>query len=201
MSEVIDNISNHIAAGLNRLMAQYRNKPVLQNLLTVLLGRTQDVEDMLQGLQGRTNIAGSVGAQLDGIGYIVGQPRNGEDDATYRALLLVRIAINVSRGTTEDIIGAFVLMTGASLVELRELYPAAFQLSTDVVITDPYVLSYLPFMVQLVKPAAVDLVFISYFDSSDPFEFASQDITPEFGNGFGDISDPSIGGKLGALYS
>lgn len=64
----------------------------------------QSLELVLQQLLVERSIDTAIGAQLDIIGKIVGQPRNGLDDDTYRRYCRARIAANKSDGTVENLI-------------------------------------------------------------------------------------------------
>ena len=54
------------------------------------------------------------GVQLDRIGRLVGQPRSGADDESYRYYLRARIAANRSNGTVDDLIRVFKAKLGAT---------------------------------------------------------------------------------------
>lgn len=58
------------------------------------------------------------GVQLDRIGRLVGQPRSGADDESYRFYLRARIAANRSNGTVNDLIRVFKAMLGATEIPL-----------------------------------------------------------------------------------
>jgi hypothetical protein len=64
----------------------------------------QSLESALQQLLTERSIDTAVGAQLDVIGRIVGEPRNGLDDDTYRRHCRARISANSSDGTIENVI-------------------------------------------------------------------------------------------------
>ena len=86
-------------------------------MLRVLLQPTQDLEDVLQALRTQRSIDAAVGAQLDMIGAIVGQPRNGMTDDDYRIYCRARIATNRSGGSYEDLIKiSLLVLNDASVV-------------------------------------------------------------------------------------
>jgi hypothetical protein len=101
---VISKIEDHVERGLARLPSQFRDKPKLKAFLTVLMTPAQPLEDALWQLLTERDIDTAIGDQLDQIGVIVNQPRLGNDDDTYRRFLYVRIAINRSSGTPEELI-------------------------------------------------------------------------------------------------
>lgn len=75
-----------------------------EKLVATLATPFQSLEAALQQLLTERSIDTAVGAQLDVIGRIVGQPRNGLDDDTYRRYCRARIATNKSNGTIENLI-------------------------------------------------------------------------------------------------
>lgn len=86
------------------------NENNIRKLLRVWLSGVQGLEYALQQLYTERNIDNAIGAQLDVLGVIVGQPRNGLIDDTYRRHIRARISANRSKGTLKD------LLTVADLV-------------------------------------------------------------------------------------
>lgn len=120
----------HKAQGLARLIAQYIGKPRLENLLCVYLNQIQDAEDALWELATERFVDTAVGAQLDVLGVIVGQERQGLSDDDYRALIRARIKANNSEGTSNDIRGVVVAALNdppAGTVKVEELTIASFE--------------------------------------------------------------------------
>ena len=200
MSNKIVKISNHIPTGLSRLLQQYKGKPNLENLLRICLGRFQDIEDALTNFSDRLDIANQTGEQLDGIGEIIGQPRHGYSDDYYRVMLLARIATNVSRGTIEDVISVFRIISTSNLVKLTELYPAGYEISTSYIIGDEKLQGYLMEMLNAAKPAGVSYQYVSYYDEINGFTFGKSDESTTKGLGFSSLANPNVGGIFGRLY-
>ena len=108
-------VVDHEAAALARLPEYLKSKPKLASLLAAFTAQCDDLEAALQDLLLDRAIDTGVGAQLDDIGTIVGQPRDGLSDAEYRRRLRIRIAVNRSRGTVADILKvASLFVTDAS---------------------------------------------------------------------------------------
>lgn len=61
--------------GLARLIWEYQDSPNVRALIASILSQFDDIGEALEQLRTRLDIDVSVGAQLDGIGEIVGQPR------------------------------------------------------------------------------------------------------------------------------
>lgn len=95
--------TSHVAIGLGRLVSRYQGQPNITKLLTSYLKEVQAAENMLWDVLTLRNIASGVGDQLDQIGKIVGQPRDGLDDTGYRVAIGLRILANRSSGRTSDV--------------------------------------------------------------------------------------------------
>jgi hypothetical protein len=114
---------------VDRLVQQYKT-PNTQALIRALCAPAQDLEDaLIQVYVGRW-INTAVGAQLDVLGKIVGQPRGGFADDFYRLTIQVRVLINRSSGGPEELytILGLVVPMGATLA-LAYFQPAAFNMT------------------------------------------------------------------------
>lgn len=72
--------------------------------MQAVLASVQDVENALQQLYRERRVDVAVGAQLDILGKVVGQPRQDLDDDTYRRYIRARVSTNRSDGVVEDLI-------------------------------------------------------------------------------------------------
>lgn len=114
----VDQITNHFDQAIARLLTQYAEAQNIQNLISVYTTQIQELENIIYDMFLNRMIDTAVGQQLDNLGEIVGQPRLGFDDETYRVLLKFRIGVNVSQGTIEEVIQLFTLISGASEVHV-----------------------------------------------------------------------------------
>jgi len=121
-------ITDHTTEALNRLIQQYKNKPNIENFLKVYLEQVQELETMFCELLEDTNIFTAIGEQLDGLGEILGQPRNGLSDAVYRIRLFVKIGKNISEGEINRVASVFRILTQSAYVHLIVLNDAEIQL-------------------------------------------------------------------------
>lgn len=131
-------VPDHAAAAIGRLPQQFR-KPRVESLLRILATPGQPLESALWQLLTQRSVANSLGVQLDAIGTIVGQPRGGTDDETYRVFLRARIAANRSRGTVEDILRVLnlILLDDSVQIEVQTIGPAFVEVRlTNVTTTD-----------------------------------------------------------------
>lgn len=108
-------------------------------LLRSFLGPVQDVEDALSQLLVDRAVDTAIGTQLDVIGKIVGEARDGRTDDLYRLLVRARIAANRSTGITEHVIRVadLVVYDDAAEFVVTTEGPAAYTIRVDdVVITN-----------------------------------------------------------------
>lgn len=121
----------HVLQARARVIAQYVEKPRLDALICIFIDQVQLIEDALWQLQTMRTIEAAEGVQLDGIGDIVGQERQGLSDDDYRPLLRARVQANRSEGTGPDIIAvasAAMNDPGAGEIRFESLPPASFEL-------------------------------------------------------------------------
>ena len=99
--------------------------------------QVQDFEDAAQALLTIISIDDSIGAQLDNLGRLVGQPRVNADDATYRLYLKARIVARRSNGTPELIYKVFRALFGSPSMVLvtSGVGVKAFRLTLNTAIT------------------------------------------------------------------
>lgn len=76
----------------------------IEKLVSILANPATDLENALEQLRLYRFVDSAEGIQLDVIGAIVGQPRNGMIDASYRRYIRARISTNNSDGTFEELL-------------------------------------------------------------------------------------------------
>jgi hypothetical protein len=93
-----------IDAALNRLCEYCKENPITTAITQAVVTPFLDIETAYRALLAGITLDDAIGVQLDLVGKIVGQVRNGMSDDDYRRYCRARIAVNRSRGTTEDLI-------------------------------------------------------------------------------------------------
>ena len=73
-------IPDHVAQAKATLIEQFKRKPRFEAFVELLAGRVQGIEDMLEDLLINRLLSTSEGTNLDNIGAIVDEPRNGRSD-------------------------------------------------------------------------------------------------------------------------
>ena len=118
---MIDLNTNIVEDGKNLLITQYKDAEKLKKLLQVFLEEVQQFEDITHSLYLSRTIDSAIGIQLDHVGSIPGQLRNGLSDEDYRVRIKAKIAENNSEGTRSEILAmAALLFPGSSFLILEK---------------------------------------------------------------------------------
>jgi len=143
-------IVDHATNGLARLLAQYTDAVRLRGIVdialdgeTTIAGATgpsgvQAVEDLAYQFLALRSIYTATGVNLDIVGRIVGLERNAysASDDIYRLLLLVKIAVNRSESTWDEI-NAMIVRLGLTLLSSLEYWPATMRTEVADMPADP----------------------------------------------------------------
>lgn len=157
---MIPTASDLVTEGLDRLSSQFQESPVITELLKAFLESIRDTEDGLLQLLSERGISTAIGVQLDLIGKIVNEPRMGRGDEDYRQALYIRIFINNSEGTPNEILQALRISTQATRTDYWEHHPASFHLLSNGSVNDATAKA-----MKMAAPAGVGDVLVY----SDPF--------------------------------
>lgn len=144
-------IDDHVEEGLSRLLQRNKESYNINSLLSSFIKPVQDIEDQNYDLYTERSLDTSIGAQLDGIGRIVGLDRDGLDDVDYRAALIIQIQINKAGGEPESIIAAIRQLFKTEIIAFKEIYPANY----EVYITSDTIVENAKALITSISPAAV----------------------------------------------
>jgi len=186
--------TSQVAAGLARLIEQFKRKPKIQSLLRGWLQQVQSLEEALFELYGNRSLDTAIGEQLDGIGEIVGEQRLGRDDETYRLLLRARIASNRSAGTVQELVDILALLLPGTSVQIAEQFPASIVVEIQDAI-DENLGSEVAILVRRAKAAGVKYL-LHWFRAGDVFAYSDSgapELASAEGFGAGEYSATSDG--------
>lgn len=189
----LQHVTDHADVAASQLTEQFRNKTRIVSLCKSWVAQAQALEDQAYTLQVQRAIATATGANLDVLGALVGQPREGRTDQHYRLWIEGRVLVNKSRGKTPQLIAiAAKLCEGP--VELREYQPATFIMYSNSPIpgTDGVEIAK---MLKLAKAAGVAMQFV-WFDVNYAFRFSptgSEVLSSAHGFGKGRLAAVSDG--------
>lgn len=167
---------DYVGIAQGRLPNQFTEKPLIRALTGAMVAPLAVVEALADDLKASRWIATAVGVQLDGAGYIVGEPRGGRNDDEYRESILFRIFINTSQATPEDLIKALRFLTHPDDIQYIEQYPATAIMFTD----GPDVSPNIHTVIQGLSPAAIsDVPVLVTYSHAPPFRFGKSDAPGE----------------------
>lgn len=193
---MIEQINNHSAQALERLLEQYKRAGDFKALLNAINDQIQALEDAAFEMKDGRSIYNAVGAQLDAWGEILNTSRQGLSDDEYRIILLGQVAVNNSKGTPEDLITIFNIFTRSIYVSYNEIWPAAVQLTA--VGGNP--LGDVNQIKDAIRRACPAGVSIDLFLTAPGVPFVFQGDPDPQGRGFGDLSDPDVGGFFVSIF-
>jgi hypothetical protein len=194
----IEYIEDSVQRAFGRLPGQFKGKVKLQKFLTGLVEPFQDLEDSLHRLQTEMNLYTAVGAQLDQLGELVGQPREGRNDADYRLWIQAKTVVNRSTSTIDDNLKVLSLITPNSTYDLHE-FPQAYLVyvyGLEVSASAVYAI------LSLIKAAGIGFGLVySVLPQETTFSYAPGDTeVTNTSLGYGDATDPSVGGYYMGAY-
>lgn len=160
---------DYTATALSRLSRQFSDSPKLRGLVEAIVKPLGDIEVDADDLRNKRWIDTAVGAQLDGIGSIVLESRNGRNDDDYRDALRFRVFINVSKGTPHDVIHALKYVTKSDDAQYMESWPATVLLYCN----GHKVNKALPDSIQDLLPAGVSDVDIAVSYGGDALRLSN----------------------------
>lgn len=186
-------ITTHAADAVARLLEQFRTGASMPALVRTFAAQAQAAEDALWDVLVLRQLASATGAQLDVLGRVLGQPREGRADADYVLWLRARMLINLGSGRPEDLLAIFAAVTqGSTGLQLEEQFPASIVLRISSASTvDP---AQAAAILQLAKAGGVKAV-LEAATSIDTTSFAMDPNGAGFDDGTG-----TVGGTFAEAY-
>lgn len=202
MSDVTP-ITDHVERALARLLEQDKGKPRLEALVKIFADRYQRIENVVTQLANNRWVLTAEGVQLDTLGEIVGEPRNGKIDDVYRLWIRARILINRSSGKVSELlrVARIILGDAPDLVYTPEP-PAAFQIELTGVSGSGDVARVLFDALNQVRAGGVRMNILYNDDIPTAFTFnidGTEGVSDAV-KGFGDTGNPATGGLFSGLH-
>jgi hypothetical protein len=154
-------VGDHKERAVAELLFVNRMRPRIVALVRALAGGVQLLEDPMFDFITGWNVDLVSGDALDVFGTIVGEQRQGLDDATYRRFIRARVKANVSEGTRDELIEIWQLIMAADVVRYFDALPAGFSLyALRTTFLDDTTRGRAKAFMQDVKPAGVAMELI-----------------------------------------
>lgn len=184
-------------------MSYIGDETLFSKFVKVFADEVQVLEDVSWEVRTLRWILNATDEQLDNLGAIVGETRQGRSDADYLIAIIAKIDINASNGEPERLLRAARALTGVDIIHLDEIYPAQVHLTFDTSDTIPTnIIAYL----QRVVGAGVELTASQ--SVVDPFMYTKLDgggtpvvIPDTTGLGYSEVATPGTGGKYSQVIS
>ena len=164
----LEKINNFAELAIDRLLQQDKERKSSQKLVTAFVSEIQNIEDSMFDVYSYRGIYTAIGAQLDIVGKIVGETRNGKNDTSYRIAILARIKLNVSAGEPNSIIDAIKQLMSPTMISFTEPYPAFFTVFIQSSINIPNIAA----IIKEISPAGVGSSVITFPSGLIPFILA-----------------------------
>lgn len=156
----VELITDHVAQAIDRLPQQFKQKVNIEALLTALVTPVQTLENALYALLTERDVNSAIGQQLDDIGAIVGEARQGRLDDDYRRFVRARISTNKSKGTAADVltVARLIIDDEDATLHLQWSGTASVVLAIEDVVSDPDVMDILISFLRNVVAAGVRII-------------------------------------------
>lgn len=180
-------IPDFVARALGNIVSQFALATNLRALVSAIAEEIQIAEDTLQDLLYGLRLDAATGAQLDLLGKLFGEARDGLPDVLYRRFIEARLMIRLSQGTPDQV-AMIASRLVAVPVEYRPAYPAGYRLQYTVpVAVDAGLRARILARITEATPAGVGVELVES-TNPNPFRFGVA------GSGFND-------GRLTSVYS
>jgi len=174
-------ILTHSSDALNRRLEQFKKTENIKKILDIYLPQIQELEEIIHDmLLNRMDVNTAIGQQLDELGFIVDEQRQGKSDADYRKSIIIKIGINTSKGDPEKVISIFKLLTDSVFVHYLNLGGAELELETTTEFVDQDEVNFIFDNVHRFVSAGVRVGEIRCVDPILAFGFAGIDDNPTF---------------------
>lgn len=179
---------------INNLIMWFR-RPRTAEMIRVLVGQVQGLEDVYYQLMGAFDVDTAVGDQLDKLGLNVGELRDDRTDEPFRAAIRTRVLVNSSEGTLPELLAILEAAVPTIAVATAEYYPASlvFRWTDAFAGVSP---SDLMALIRRAKPAGVNVQAI-VANPTTGFRFsATADAGAATTQAFASTTTPGDGGEL-----
>ncbi len=157
-------LNNYVTLAVSRLLQQYQQRQRIVGMYTAIATQAQELENAIFALDGGRQLwngtsTPAYGAQLDGIGTIVGISRNGLDDQQYILFLFGKVAENFSDGTIQSVQAVIQFLFQPTDYQVQEIFPAGHYVSVENPAIPQSLYPLVESLIQNALGAAIKIVF------------------------------------------
>ena len=202
---IVNQITNHVQAALDRMIQQYKGRPLFEGLITAFVTQIQDLENAIYPIDQYRQLLFAYGQQLDNLGEIIGLKRNGLNDSEYLILLLGTIAENNSDTTAPVLLYIVKTVFQATNVFIKdpnsisnknESFPAQIAFGVGDPLTGPALYTVVEQIIQNSVAAGIAITYLSKFNATNAFAMAGPQ---PWVKGFSSLAAPTVGGQFASL--
>jgi hypothetical protein len=196
---LIGAIALHRPKALSRLLAQYRTATAITAISRALSDQAQALENAIIEVIVSRHLLYATGAQLDMLGAIVGERRDGKGDSLYRKFVQARVLINRSYGRVRDIVAVLQAVDSGTFT-LTELGVASFQIVYTSPPSSQVARAAIPTLVRETRAIGIGASVVMP-TRANYFRFSNYGAAPVSGRGFGNYGSPGVGAPLSTIAS
>lgn len=178
---------DHEAEAEGRLLSQFRASPKLRGLVRMLGRRLGEIDNAAVDILAKRAVDTAEGQQLDEIGDIVGENRQGLADGDYRFALRRRMRLNRSSGEPESLLEVAMMYQDAIYAQYLPIYPALTELTLEAPLqTDRALSNFRPML-----PAGC-LMYVIMTDLLTSYGYTDDGVPRERTAGVGEIFETEL---------
>jgi hypothetical protein len=144
----------------------YEQSEKLKQFTEAFLEQVNSIENDVEGILSSFELSSATGIFLDRIGLLVGELRQGKSDDSFRDAIYLRIAVNNSNGTVEDIYQILGLLLGSGT---KIILSRTGKAVVSMYVQSPNITDELYELLQQILPVGVKVDRILYSDSGTPW--------------------------------
>lgn len=118
----------HYEQAINELIELFKHGPRNQAITLTVMEQVQELEDAMWAMYEGFLLDNAVDDQLDILGAIVGERRQGRTNDDYRAAVRVRILVNRSDGHLEQLLAICRGLVPSATIYTQEQFPAGIRI-------------------------------------------------------------------------
>jgi hypothetical protein len=116
---------------LSFIPQQFKESENFNKILKIIASECDDLVGVFNQIKTAFYLESAIGVQLDIIGQIVQEERNGLNDQDYREAIKFKIFLNTSKGKVEEIIFILKTITDATKIIYSDHPPAGYTIYSD----------------------------------------------------------------------
>lgn len=126
---------SYCALAVDRLLEQFKGKPKVEGLICALASRGTPIEQSLINVKEFRSLDTALGSQLDELGRLYLETREGDSDDDFRRRLQAMALVVASRGRPDEMLDVLIVLDNGfapTTIALTNHFPACFIMEIEV---------------------------------------------------------------------